>query len=419
MPASLLANWKYEIERFAPSLKTRFFHPSMAKTATDEESELEGIDVAITTYGMLLRQSWIEEREWSIVVLDEAQAIKNPSTGQTKAVKRIKAEARIAMTGTPVENRLSDLWSLFDFLCPGLLGSAERFTRFAKSLENRPGERYAPLRALVGPYILRRMKTDRSIIADLPEKTEMKVYCGLTKIQAALYKRIVDELAESLDDMQGIKRRGVILSTLLKLKQVCNHPSHFRGDGAWNPGDSGKLARMEELCGEIASRQERALFFTQFREAAEPLASFLASLFGRPGLVLHGGTPVGERRRLVESFQSEDGPPFFVLSLKAGGVGLNLTAASHVVHFDRWWNPAVESQATDRAFRIGQNKNVMVHKLVCRGTVEEKIDALIEEKTALAKDLLEAGGEALLTEMSDERLLTTISLDIERSRVEG
>ncbi len=262
------------------------------------------------------------------------------------------------------------------------------------------------------------MKTDTSVITDLPEKTIVPAWCGLTKEQAVLYKRVVNDLAESLQGQDGIQRRGMVLAALLKLKQVCNHPAHLRGDGRWEPEASGKFARLREIAEEIASRQDRALVFTQFREMTEPLASFLAEVFGRPGLVLHGQTRVSERPKLVEAFQSDDGPPFFVLSLKAGGIGLNLTAASHVVHFDRWWNPAVENQATDRAFRIGQKKNVLVHTFICRGTVEEKIDELIRQKTALARDLLEAGGETLLTEMSDAELLSTISLDIERARAE-
>ncbi len=329
-----------------------------------------------------------------------------------------RAKARIALTGTPVENRLSDLWSLFDFLCPGLLGSASRFKEFAKELEKREGERYAPLRRLVQPYILRRLKTDRSVIADLPEKTVVPAYCGLTRAQAVLYKSVVEELAEDLQRQEGMKRRGLILATLLKLKQVCNHPSQLRGDGGWAPEESGKFARLREIAEEIASRQDRVLVFTQFRETTEPLASFLAGLFGRAGLVLHGGTPVRERQELVKAFQSDDGPPFFVLSLKAGGVGLNLTSASHVIHFDRWWNPAVENQATDRAFRIGQKRNVLVHTFVCRGTVEERIDELIMQKTALARDLIEGGAESTLTEMADEELLKTVALDIERARME-
>ena len=265
------------------------------------------------------------------------------------------------------------------------------------------------------PYILRRLKTDRSVIADLPDKTEMPAWCGLSKAQAVLYASITDEFAESLRSATGMGRRGLILATLMKLKQVCNHPSQLRGDAEWRPEDSGKFARLGELCEEIASRQDRVLVFTQFREITSPLASTLEAIFGRPGLVLHGGTPVGERQRLVKAFQEDDGPPFFVLSLKAGGTGLNLTAASHVIHFDRWWNPAVENQATDRAFRIGQKKNVLVHKFICRGTVEERIDALIGDKQALARDLLEGGGESLLTEMSDEALLSTLSLDLARA----
>ncbi len=378
---------------------------------------LAGVDVVLTTYGMLLRQNWLLDRDWHLVVLDEAQAIKNPAARQTKAVKQLKADSRIALTGTPVENRLTDLWSLFDFLCPGLLGSATRFKGFAKSLSQRSANQYAPLRDLVSPYILRRLKSDKSIISDLPDKTEMQTYCGLAKAQAALYQRAVHDLSSSLQGLDGIKRRGLVLSYLLRFKQICNHPSQLLGDGRYVPKDSGKFARLAALCEEIASRQEKMLVFTQFREITDPLASFLAEQFGQPGLVLHGGTPVRQRQKLVAQFQEEDGPPFFILSLKAGGTGLNLTEASHVVHFDRWWNPAVENQATDRAFRIGQKKHVLVHKFVCQGTVEEKIDALIEDKTALANDVLEGGTETLLTEMDNEELLKLVSLDVNRAQV--
>ena len=349
--------------------------------------------------------------------MDEAQAIKNPAARQTKAVKRLKADARIALTGTPVENRIGDLWSLFDYLCPGLLGSSSRFKGFVKSLSRRKTDQYAPLRNLVGPYILRRLKTDRSIIEDLPEKTEMQAYCGLSKAQAALYQKGVRDLAASIQELDGMQRRGLVLASLLRFKQICNHPSQLLGDGLYKPTDSGKFARLAELCEEIASRQEKMLVFTQFREMTEPLAGYLAEQFGQPGLVLHGGTPVSRRKKLVDQFQREDGPPFFVLSLKAGGTGLNLTEASHVVHFDRWWNPAVENQATDRAFRIGQRRNVLVHKFVCQGTVEEKIDALIRDKIALARDVLEGGAETLLTEMDNEDLLKLVSLDIDRTKV--
>ncbi|MCP4044054.1 MAG: ATP-dependent helicase, partial [Gammaproteobacteria bacterium] len=243
-----------------------------------------------------------------------------------------------------------------------------------------------------------RLKTDRSVITDLPDKTEMQTYCGLAKAQAALYRKEVNNLATSLEGLDGMKRRGLVLAYLMRFKQICNHPSQLLGDGRYDPGGSGKFTRLAELCEEIGSRQEKMLVFTQFREITEPLASFLEERFNRPGLVLHGGTPISRRKKLVDAFQREDGPPFFILSLKAGGTGLNLTEASHVVHFDRWWNPAVENQATDRAFRIGQKKNVLVHKFICQGTVEEKIDALIQDKTALASDILEGGTEAMLTE---------------------
>jgi non-specific serine/threonine protein kinase len=261
------------------------------------------------------------------------------------------------------------------------------------------------------------MKTDKRIIADLPDKTEMKAFCGLVKKQATIYARLVEELATALKGLDGMKRRGLVLAYLMRLKQVCNHPSQLLGDGGYDPSDSGKFDRLRAIGEEIASRQEKALVFTQFREMTEPIAAHLAGVFGREGLVLHGGTAVSRRRGLIEMFQEESGPPFFVLSLKAGGTGLNLTAAAHVIHFDRWWNPAVENQATDRAFRIGQHRNVVVHKFICRGTVEEKIDALIEEKTGLADDILKAGAESLLTEMSNEELLKVVALDVDRAHV--
>ena len=424
LPASLLANWKSEMERFAPSLRAVFVHPSetsaddLAELAKQPHSQLRDVDVVATTYGMLLRQAWLLDVPWRVVVLDEAQAIKNPAARQTKTVKRVQADARIALTGTPIENRLADLWSLFDFLCPGLLGSQKKFKEFVKHLNSRePSNRYAPLRSLVQPYILRRMKTDKRIIADLPDKTEVRAFCGLSKRQAALYAKLVKELAKALKDLDGIKRRGLVLAYLMRFKQLCNHPSQLTSDGRFEPRDSGKFLRLAEICEEIASRQEKVLIFTQFREMTEPLADYLAPVFGRPGLVLHGGTAVKRRKKLVDQFQSADGPPFFILSLKAGGTGLNLTAASHVAHFDRWWNPAVENQATDRAFRIGQKRNVLVHKFVCRGTIEEKIDALIEEKSQLAADLLAGGAEQMLTEMSDKDLITLVSLDVERAAV--
>ena len=425
LPASLLANWKSEIERFAPSLRACFVHPSqtgkddLAAMAEDPRAGLKGCDVVLTTYGMLLRQSWLRDIEWEIAVLDEAQAIKNPSARQTKAVKQLTTSSRIALTGTPVENRLGDLWSLFDFLCPGLLGSPGKFKKFIKSLEARSDDRYAPLRRLVSPYILRRLKTDKRVIIDLPEKTEVRAFCGLTKRQAALYAKLVKELRTAVQGKDGIKRRGLVLAYLMRFKQLCNHPSHLLGDGDYGAKESGKFLRLIEICEEIATRQEKALVFTQFREMAEPLSDVLAGVFGRTGLVLHGGTAVGRRKKLVDEFQRAGGPPYFVLSLKAGGTGLNLTEASHVIHFDRWWNPAVENQATDRAFRIGQQRNVLVHKFVCQGTVEERIDGLISEKTELATEVLQGGAEKLLTEMTDSELIAMVSLDVDRVEFQG
>ena len=423
LPASLLGNWKAEMARFAPTLRAAFLHPAetskeeLDRIAADPRDTLRDIDVVVTSYGMLLRQEWLMEIRWQLAVLDEAQAIKNPAARQTKAVKRLQANARIVLTGTPVENRLSDLWSLFDFLCPGLLGTQAKFKEFAKKLGDRQENRYAPLRSLVQPYILRRLKTDRRIIDDLPEKVEVRAFCGLSKRQAAMYAKLVEELKNLLKNVEGMQRRGLVLAYLMRFKQLCNHPSQLLGDGRYLAEDSGKFDRLAEICEEIASRQQRALVFTQFREMTEPLAGFLAGVFGRAGLVLHGGTAVKRRKAIVDQFQRDDGPPFFVLSLKAGGTGLNLTAASHVIHFDRWWNPAVESQATDRAFRIGQQRNVLVHKFVCRGTIEERIDALIDEKRQLAADLLEGGAEKMLTEMNDAELIRFVSLDVDRANV--
>jgi non-specific serine/threonine protein kinase len=425
-PASLLANWSAEIEKFAPGLKTLIVHPSAAPVADFNKADsrrlgpdrLRGVDLAITTYGSLLRAAWIADVPWRLLILDEAQAIKNPDAKQTRAVKSLKPEARVALTGTPVENRLGDLWSLFDFINPGLLGSAKQFTNFTKRLADGPHASYGPLRELVKPYILRRLKTDRTVISDLPDKTELKAFCPLTRSQAALYQQAVGELAGLLAEQNkssGIKRKGLVLSFLMRFKQICNHPSQWLGDGAWSEADSGKWARLREIAEVVAARQEKMLVFTQFRGITAPLAGFLGSVFERPGLVLHGGTSVKSRGDLVRRFQEDESVGFFILSLKAGGTGLNLTAASHVVHFDRWWNPAVENQATDRAFRIGQTKNVLVHKFVCRGTVEEKIDELIESKRRLSQELLGGGADLLLTELNDDELLKLVALDLNKA----
>jgi non-specific serine/threonine protein kinase len=421
-PSSLLANWASEADRFAPGLRVLVAHPSAMPAAELKElppRRLEKVDLVVTSYGSLLRLPWLLTTPWSLVVLDEAQAIKNPSAQQTRAAKRLDARARIALTGTPVENRLGDLWSIFDFISPGLLGSAKDFSAFTKRLAERPHHPYEPLRELVRPYILRRLKTDTSVIADLPDKTEVKAFCSLSRKQAALYQQAVKELGEKIASATGIDRKGLILSFLMRFKQICNHPSQWLGDGTWAEADSGKLARLREIGEVIAARQEKVLVFTQFREITAPLAAYLGGIFAREGLVLHGDTAVKKRQELVRAFQEDETIPFFVLSLKAGGAGLNLTAASHVVHFDRWWNPAVENQATDRAFRIGQVKSVLVHKFVCRGTIEDKIDRMIESKQQLSRDLLEGGADLLLTEMKDEDLLKLVALDLHAASAEG
>ncbi|HMJ60490.1 MAG TPA: DEAD/DEAH box helicase [Bryobacteraceae bacterium] len=417
-PASLLANWAAEIERFAPSLNALVAHPSAlpaAELKALDAARLRDVDVVITSYGSLLRLPWIADVPWRLAVLDEAQTIKNPDAKQTRAVKKLKAGARLALTGTPVENRMGDLWSIFDFVNPGLLGTSKEFASFAKRLGERSHGSYAPLRELVRPYILRRLKTDKTVISDLPDKTEIKAFCPLSRHQAALYEQAVKDLAAQLADAAGMQRKGLVLSFLMRFKQICNHPSQWLGDGAWGEGDSGKWARLREIAEVVAAKQEKMLVFTQFREVTAPLAAFLGSVFEKPGLVLHGETEVKKRKDLVRRFQEDEGVGFFVLSLKAGGSGLNLTAASHVVHFDRWWNPAVENQATDRAFRIGQTKNVLVHKFVCRGTVEEKIDQLIESKRQLSQELLEGDAGLLLTELKDDELLKLVALDINKA----
>ncbi len=417
VPASLMANWAAESARFSPDLRILIAHPSECpaeELRALDARRLNGIDLVITTYGSLLRLPALVDLRWRLAILDEAQAIKNPRAKQTRQVKKLTAQSRIALSGTPVENRLSDLWSIFDFTHPGLLSTEMVFANFSKRLAQN--NHFGPLRALVRPYILRRLKTDKRVISDLPDKTELKAWCHLSPAQAALYQRAVDELAAALEDAEGIDRKGMVLSYLMRFKQICNHPSQWSGDGAWKAEDSGKFSRLRELAEIIAAKQEKVLVFTQFREATEPLAAFLGALFGHEGLVLHGGTPVARRRELVKRFQEDELTPFFVLSLKAGGAGLNLAAASHVIHFDRWWNPAVENQATDRAFRIGQRRNVLVHKFVCRGTIEDRIDQMIESKQQLVQDVLEGGAELLLTEMSDTELLNLVRLDIHSAR---
>ena len=406
IPASLMGNWQKEIERFAPKLKYKLIYNNKDKSVLNGELEL---DLYITTYGMAVRFEELKSIKWDIVILDEAQAIKNPGTKQTKAVKLLKAKAKIAMTGTPIENRLSDLWSLFDFLNAGLLGTAKEFTEFIKGL-NADNADYSKLRSVVNPFILRRLKTDKTVIADLPEKMEMKTYASLSKKQVVLYNGLVKEIEHKLIYAEGIERKGLVLASIMKFKQICNHPDQFLGQQAYQHEHSGKFEVLREICETIYEKRERVLIFTQFREMTEPINNFLETIFNQPGLVLHGGTPVKQRSQLVDKFCGEEYVPYMVLSLKAGGVGLNLTSANHVVHFDRWWNPAVENQATDRAFRIGQQKNVMVHKFISTGTIEEKIDMMIEEKSKLAGDIIASSGENWITEMDNKQLMQLFSL---------
>jgi len=413
VPASLIGNWISEIEKFAPSLKYYIVHPSENKSLGDDyTSFINEYDLFITTYGMILKYDWMKNVTWDSLILDEAQAIKNPGTKQTKVVKQLKASYRIAMTGTPIENRLFDLWSLFDFLNKGLLGSAKEFGSFAKKLKESE-EGYGRLKQVISPFILRRLKTDKTVISDLPDKIEMKTYAILSKKQVALYNKLVNDLKLKLESTEeGIERKGLVLSSLMKFKQICNHPDQYLGQHGYAEEESGKYARLREICETIYEKRERVLVFTQFKEITEPLKNFLETVFHHEGLVIHGGTPVAKRKDIVAKFQGDEYVPFLVLSIKAGGVGLNLTSANHVIHFDRWWNPAVENQATDRAFRIGQRKNVIVHKFITKGTIEERIDLMIEDKTKLSKDIIPDIKESFITEMNNKQLMDLFKLSI-------
>ena len=415
VPASLIANWSSEIDTFYPELAYHIAHPGSGNTsrpAALAADEIAQYDLVITTYAMVQRYDVLQNFPWDYVLLDEAQAIKNPATKQTRTVKKLQAGNRIALTGTPVENRLSDLWSLFDFLNPGLLGNLKEFKTFAKTLQ-RDLAGYGRLRHVISPYILRRLKTDKSIISDLPEKVEMKTFATLSKKQTVLYRGLLADIEDILANSEGIQRKGLILSSLMKFKQLCNHPDQFLGTGAFDATHSGKFQRLQDICEIVVEKREKMLVFTQFRELTAALHDFLAKIFGRDGAVLHGSVPVKRRKALVDAFQNRDEYiPFMVLSLKAGGVGLNLTEANHVVHFDRWWNPAVENQATDRAFRIGQQKNVMVHKFITQGTIEEKIDNMLEEKARLSDEVIAAAGEGWITELDNDQLQELFSLGL-------
>jgi SNF2 family DNA or RNA helicase len=415
-PTSVVGNWQREIARFAPSLRVMIHRGIDRQTGAQFARAAKRHDVVLTSFPLLARdRETLSELEWGTLVLDEAQNIKNAATKQAQAARALTAAGRVALTGTPVENRLTELWSILTFLNPGYLGSEESFRRdFARPIE-RTGDKAAAerLRKLTGPFVLRRLKTDPSIIADLPEKQEMKVYCPLSQEQATLYEAVVREALEKVAQAEeagdAMSRRGQVLAMLMQLKQVCNHPAQFAKDGSELAGRSGKLSRLVEMLEEVYAAGDHALVFTQFAQMGEMLRKHLRETFYDEVLFLHGGTPAKERDPMVRRFQAANGPRVFILSLKAGGTGLNLTAANHVFHFDRWWNPAVENQATDRAFRIGQIRNVQVHKFICGGTLEERIDEMIESKRALAESVLGAG-ESWLTELSTDQIRDLVQL---------
>jgi non-specific serine/threonine protein kinase len=414
-PMSLVGNWQREAATFAPSLRVHVHHGAERARGEQFTAAVAEADLVITTYALAARDAAaLAEIPWHRVVVDEAQAIKNAATRAAVAVRGLPARHRIAATGTPVENRLADLWSILEFANPGLLGTAGAFrARFAEPIERRGDEAAAGrLRRLTGPFILRRVKTDRSIISDLPEKLEMEVVCNLTAEQASLYQAVLADMMDRISHSEGIERRGLVLATMTKLKQVCNHPVQLLRDGTRLAGRSGKLARLEEILEEVLGADERALLFTQYAEFGGILRAHLAARFGREVAYLHGGLGKAERDAMVARFQTDPAaaPALFVLSLKAGGTGLTLTAANHVIHVDRWWNPAVEDQATDRAFRIGQRRNVQVRKFVCAGTVEEKVAAMIRDKRGLAARIV-GTGEQWLTEMSTAELRDLFALE--------
>ena len=414
-PMSLVGNWQREAARFAPGLRVHVHHGAERPKGKAFQTVVASCDLVVTTYGLVVRDvDGLREMSWHRVVLDEAQAVKNAATRAAVAVRSLPSSHRFAVTGTPVENRLGDLWSLMEFANPGLLGRPSSFKqRFATPIERRgDAEAATRLRSLTQPFVLRRLKTDTSIITDLPAKIEMEVACSLTREQASLYQAVVADMMDRIESTDGIERRGLVLATMTKLKQVCNHPAQFLRDGSRLGGRSGKLARVEETLDEVLASGEKALLFTQYAEFGDLLRTHLGARFGREVAYLHGGLSKGQRDALVARFQDPagGGPSLFVLSLKAGGTGLTLTAANHVIHVDRWWNPAVEDQATDRAFRIGQTRSVQVRKLVCAGTLEEKIALMITEKRGLAASVV-GTGEGWLTELSTSALRELFTLE--------
>ncbi|MFF0182919.1 SNF2-related protein [Micromonospora sp. NPDC005223] len=412
-PMSLVGNWQREAAKFAPELRVHVHHGAERARGEGFAAAVREADLVLTTYSVAARDAFeLAGVDWHRVVVDEAQAIKNAATRQAEAVRSLPARHRVAVTGTPVENRLADLWSIMQFANPGLLGPAATFRkRFAEPIERHGDAEVAErLRRITGPFVLRRLKTDPTIITDLPEKLEMEVVCNLTAEQAALYRAVVDDMMAKIESSDGIERRGLVLATMTRLKQVCNHPAQLLHDGSALDGRSGKLERLDEIVDEVLAAGEKALLFTQYAEFGGMLRGHLSARTGREVLLLHGGVGKAERDAMVTRFQSPQGPPLFVLSLKAGGTGLTLTAANHVVHVDRWWNPAVEDQATDRAFRIGQRRRVQVRKFVCAGTVEEKVAAMIADKRSLARSVV-GSGEQWVTELSTDTLRDLFRLE--------
>lgn len=413
-PASVLTNWEKELERFGPSLKFKVLHSAGAADFTrsgSAEKDLKGLDLVVTTYGMLLELQSLRNAEWDLVILDEAQAIKNPRTQQAKAAKLLKARARIILTGTPVENHSTDLWSLFDFLNPGLLGSQRQFHSFYKRCASQ-GD-LSPLRILVKPYILRRLKTDPEIGKYLPQKNEKDpIYCRLTPTQALLYQQQRDALATELKESSGMQRRGIVLKYIMRFRQICNAPEHWQGAKRWRSENSGKLKELLKVAESCNSSNRKMLVFTAFAEAVRPLAAQLEQVFGTRGEILDGSIPTAARAKIWTHFQEDPKVKFFVLTIGTGGAGLNLSAASVVVHYDRWWNPAKESQATDRAHRFGQKNDVDVYRLISKGTIEERMHELISSKQALFEELFEVDDPIRITEMSNEEILALVSLDL-------
>lgn len=412
-PTSVISNWQREAARFSPGLSVMVHHgPDRLK---DEEFGRAVTEHALvlTSYGLVYRDRFLADIKWGGVVLDEAQNVKNSQTKQARAVRSLHAKSRFALTGTPVENGVGDLWSIMEFLNPGLLGNGEEFRRnFLLPIQAHHDDRAADrLRRATGPFVLRRLKTDSSIISDLPEKMEMNVFCNLTREQTTLYASVLKDADEKLAVAEGIQRRGIVLATLSKLKQVCNHPAHFLSEPSAAAGRSGKTDRLIEMLEEIIAVGEQALIFTQFVQMGHMLKRHIQEMFGQEALFFHGSLAQRQRDRIIQQFQ-DGGAPILILSLKAGGTGLNITAANHVFHFDRWWNPAVENQATDRAFRIGQTKNVQVYKFICAGTLEEHINEMIERKKEIA-DQAVGSGEGWLTELSNDELRDVLALSAE------